>query len=329
MTFGPCGGVDPDGGCEVDRRRCPFLDRPLRTAPPSEGPATSGPATRRVVVDFRPSPGWSAGLDTDLADRYREAGDGTALLVGEHVDDTHGLGVAEHARRLRDRFGLPMLITLTGRNRTIREAERELDELAEVGVAAVHCVTGDHPAARFGPGHGADFGLDSQQLVALAAVRGLATTVAESPAAPPLEFRPLRILNKQRAGAGAVVLNHAGETGPLKHFARRCRDAGVTAPLIAPVPLVSDAESARRLARFPGLLLDPEVTSAVLNSPDPTAEGRRQAVACARRLLTEDGVDPGAFAGVNLSGVGPTDPLARADFIVGIVQELGPLDPSG
>ena len=73
----------------------------------------------------------------------------------------------------------------------------------------------------------------------------------------------------------------------------------------------------------------PEVASAVLNSPDPTAEGRRQAVACARRLLTEDGVDPGAFAGVNLSGVGPTDPLARADFIVGIVQELGPLDPSG
>lgn len=324
MTFGPCGGVDRLGGCEVDRRPCPFLERQLSVVPDStpgslRTPMVAPPSLNQLI-DLRPD--WPATLDSALADRYRQYGPATAFLIGEHVDDTHGLGVAEHARQVRDRLGLPLVITITGRNRNRLQAERVLDELAEVGVAAVHCVTGDHPAARFGPRHTADFGVDSQLLVALAAERGLAVTVAESPASPPVSDRPLRVVNKQRAGAGAVVVNHAGSSQEVRGFAERCRDAGVSAQLIGPVPLIADRHSALRLSRFPGLALDAAFVTAVLDSADPVAEGQRQAVAFARRLLNVEPGEGEPLAGINLSGVGPPDPLARVDFVASILNEL-------
>ena len=30
MTFGPCGGVRPDGSCEVEDAPCVFLETPVR-----------------------------------------------------------------------------------------------------------------------------------------------------------------------------------------------------------------------------------------------------------------------------------------------------------
>lgn len=326
MTFGPCGGVRADETCEVDRRPCPFLHRPLRVvggANPTAPSAPGTPLSLRFLVDFRPDPDWSTRLDADLADRYRCGGPHTAWLVGEHVDDTHGLGIAEHVRRLQGRFGLPLVVTVTGRNRTRSQAERVLDELAEAGVAAVHCVTGDHPAARFGPGRHAGFGVDSQMLVALAASRGLAVSVAESPASPPVLDRPRRVANKARAGANVVVVNHAGSAAELRRFAHRCGSTGVSIPLVGPVPLIADQSSARRLARFPGLALDAELVDAVLDSRNPLAEGRRRAVAFGRALLAPGDGDGQPFVGVNLSGVGPEDPRARAEFVADIIDDLG------
>lgn len=324
MTFGPCGGVHSDGTCEVDRRPCPFLQRPLRRiAAPQAAPTPSAALDVRFLVDFRPGPDWSSGLDADLAERYRRRGPQVAWLVGEHVDDTHGLGVGEHVRRLRDRFGLPLVVTVTGRNRTRSQAERVFDELAGLDVAAVHCVTGDHPAARFGPEHRASFGLDSQMLVALAADRGLTVSVAESPASPPVQDRPQRVANKTRSGADVVVVNHAGTAANLRRFSRRCASIGVSIPLIGPVPLIADRPSARSLTQFPGLALDAELVAAVLESSDPVAEGRQRAVAYGRALLAPGTGEEQPFAGLNLSGLGPADPRARADFVTDIIDDLG------
>ncbi len=75
------------------------------------------------------------------------------------------LGVAEHARRVKDRFGLPLVVTVTGRNRTRHQAEHLLEELAGLDLAAVHCVTGRPPGPASGwKGH---FALDSQRRVSL------------------------------------------------------------------------------------------------------------------------------------------------------------------
>jgi 5,10-methylenetetrahydrofolate reductase len=256
-----------------------------------------------------------------VAERYRAAGDGVALLIGEHVDDPEHRPIPADVRQLIDRFGLPLVVTVTGRDRTADDAARIFDELAPLGVAAVHCVTGDHPAARFGPGRRATFGADSVALTELAADRGLPVTVAESPASPPAAARPGRVLTKQRAGAGAVVLNHAGGAEALRRFARRCVAVGATTPLIAPVPLITDADSARRLARFPGLHLDPDLVDAALAASEPEVEGRRRAVDLARALLRPPDGQP-SFAGVNLSGTGPTDPVERAELVAGILDDV-------
>ncbi|HEV7187988.1 MAG TPA: methylenetetrahydrofolate reductase C-terminal domain-containing protein, partial [Blastococcus sp.] len=57
MVFGPCGGVRPDGRCEVAEHRCVFLDRPLPawSEPPVEAPphrpgSLLDTAARRPVV---------------------------------------------------------------------------------------------------------------------------------------------------------------------------------------------------------------------------------------------------------------------------------------
>ena len=45
MVYGPCGGVRPDLRCELDDRRCPFVDRPLvRWAGPDAAPLDTGDA---------------------------------------------------------------------------------------------------------------------------------------------------------------------------------------------------------------------------------------------------------------------------------------------
>ncbi len=346
MTFGPCGGVHADDTCEVDRRPCPFLQRPLKvfgnrsqvsgtsagSPTPAAAPTTTAAASTttaatplriRFLVDFRPASDWSSRLDSDLADRYRRGGRGAAWLIGEHVDDTHGLGVAEHARRLGDRFGLPLVITVTGRNRTRSQAEGLLDELAELNLAAVHCVTGDHPAARFGPDHHARFGVDSQMLVALAAARGLTVSVAESPASPPVDERAQRVSNKERSGAAVVVVNHAGSADDLRRFSKQVAAIGVSLPLVGPVPLIADRASARRLTQFPGLALDSSLVERVLRSCKPQEEGRRMAVAFGRSLLAPEDEHGRPMAGLNLSGVGPTDARARADFVTDIINDLG------
>ena len=281
------------------------------------------PLDIQLLVDFRPASDWSSRLDADLADRYQRCRPSAAWLLGEHVDDAHGLGVAEHARRVKDRFGLPLVVTVTGRNRTRHQAEHLLEELAGLDLAAVHCVTGDHPAARFGLEHQASFGLDSQMLVALASERDLKVSVAESPASPPVLDRPLRGSNKAHSGADAVVVNHAGSADDLRRFSQQCAAAGVSIPLIGPVPLIADQDSARRLTQFPGLALDASLVAAVLHSPDPAAEGRQRAVDFGRALLDPGRKDGRPFSGLNLSGLGPADPRARADFVIDIIDALG------
>jgi methylenetetrahydrofolate reductase (NADPH) len=281
------------------------------------------PLDIQLLVDFRPASDWSSRLDADLADRYQRCRPSAAWLLGEHVDDAHGLGVAEHARRVKDRFGLPLVVTVTGRNRTRHQAEHLLEELAGLDLAAVHCVTGDHPAARFGLEHQASFGLDSQMLVALASERDLKVSVAESPASPP-------VLDRAAAGIEQGALG--GRRRRRQPRRQRRRPAALLSAvrrgrgldtLIGPVPLIADQDSARRLTQFPGLALDASLVAAVLHSPDPAAEGRQRAVDFGRALLDPGRKDGRPFSGLNLSGLGPADPRARADFVIDIIDALG------
>ncbi len=185
--------------------------------------------------------------------------------------------------------------------------------------SAVHCVTGDHPAARLGADFTATFSMDGTRLAALARSHGAFVTVAESPASPPVEWRPDRVLSKQHAGADAVILNHAGSVDDLCRFARRCRDVGVTMPLVAPVPVVTDHRSAHALTQFPGLCLPPGLLEAVLHDRDPHRAGIDAAVDIGRALLAS-----GEFRHLNLSGSASGSGLAeRAEVMTAVAEAIG------
>jgi methylenetetrahydrofolate reductase (NADPH) len=178
MVFGPCGGVGSRGSCEVDGRACPFpAEEALRSWPVS-GLLPRPFGLPAVIVDVRP--------DVDRPDLLRSMADrlvahGCAALLGEHLDDPDPEHPHRAARRVTG-LGVATVATVTPRNRSVDECGQEVDELRAAGVLAVHCVTGDHPAARFGGGLGATFPMDGTRLTALARERGAFVTVAESPA---------------------------------------------------------------------------------------------------------------------------------------------------
>ena len=315
MRHGPCGGAQTDGSCEVPDTLCPFLvldglSRPAGISP-YEPMELDVP---RMIVDFRPDPSRQGEL-AEAASVLSQAG--VAVLIGEHVDDLTSHRPSAIAETIAS-HGLAVVSTLTCRDRNIEQMRVELDELASIDPLAVHCVTGDHPAARLDPGMTARFDLDSIELTAMARAAGLVVSVAESPAAAHRGWRPERLLDKQQAGASLAILNHAGDADQLIEFSRSARDVGVRIPLVAPVPVITDFRSAQALDRFPGLALPTGITQRILAAADPRREGISAAVELADQLL-----DSGHFAAVNLSGAATAGGAAdRAELIAEIARRI-------
>jgi 5,10-methylenetetrahydrofolate reductase len=301
MVFGPCGGVRDDGRCELDQHRCVFLDGPLVRWPEPRAQQTS-PSTLLaraehapvVLADLSVTP-----FDPSSVRRVVEAlapvSDG--LLVGEHANRPDFPPTMFAAEVIG--AGGRVWTTLACRDRNRVVLEQELAGLAAVGVDGVLCVTGDGRGVSVRPGATQVFDLDGVRLAALAAEMGLPVAVPESPEAPPVDLRPARVAEKQRAGAQLCVLNHVRSPARVAAFVAAARVAGATLPFLASVAVYTDERSARLLQRFPGLHLDDGVVEGVLAAPDPREAGIAAAVEEARALLAVPGV-----VGVNLSGLG-------------------------
>ncbi|MGA9277016.1 methylenetetrahydrofolate reductase C-terminal domain-containing protein [Ilumatobacter sp.] len=314
MVFGPCGGVTAIGGCEVDSRPCPFVTEgapPWRRRPHEPRP----PRLPDIVVDIRPDP--SASDFDESIDILVDAGVGG--LIGDHVDDPAHVSVPDVVSRVAAR-GLTVTATVACRNRSVRECRKAIGDLVDAGADAILCVTGDHPAARFGPDATATFALDGTRLAALARSLGGYVAVAESPGSSPVHRRAWRLAQKQRAGADVAILNHCGGLDELERFAADATECGVTMAVAAPVPVISDLASLHALTSFPGLLLPPELVRAFRTARDPELAGIDSAITFGRQLRAG-----GRFTHLNLSGRATEDgQLARcrimAEVAVGIRQ---------
>jgi Methylene-tetrahydrofolate reductase C terminal len=301
MVFGPCGGVRDDGRCELAEHPCVFLDAPLvRWPEPPTQPTTPSTLLDRaaqgpvVLADLSVTPFDPASVRSVVGTLARVS-DG--LLVGEHANRPDFPPTMFAAEVIA--AGGRVWTTLACRDRNRVVLEQELAGLAAVGVDGVLCVTGDGRGASVRPGVTQVFDLDGVRLAALAAGMGLPVAVPESPEAPPVELRPARVAEKQKAGAQLCVLNHVRSPARVGDFVTAARAAGATLPFVAAVAVYTDEQSARVLQRFPGLHLDGEMVERVLAAPDPRAAGIAAAVAEARALLEIPGV-----VGVNLSGTG-------------------------
>ncbi len=290
MVYGPCGGVRPDGSCEMRPGPCAFPE------PITEGLAGIGVAplvVPRVLTDVSAPPfdpdalGTICGLLASTSD---------AVLVGEHHNrpDFPPTMLAQ----LLIAGGTRPWITLACRDRNRVVLEQELRGLHRLGVDGVLCVTGDGRGPDVRPDVTQVFDLDGPRLAALAAGLGLSVAVAESPLAPPVKLRPGRLVAKQHAGAALAVLNHVAAPSDVARFVRRAQDEGLTIPVIAAVAVYTDPRSVAALTGLPGLELDAASVADVLAAPDPVSRGIDVAVREAGALLAVDGV-----AGVNLSGL--------------------------
>jgi len=289
MVMGPCGGVRADGSCEVIPHPCVF-DVPAEWADPV--PPVPLPAVPRILADFSSAP-YSVPSLTSVAAALASSCD--AALVGEH-QNRPDFPPTLHASLLLE-AGLRPWITLACRDRNRVILEQELSGLHYLGVDAVLCVTGDARAYDVRPDVTQVFDLDGPRLAALATSVGLSAAVPETPAAPPQHLRAFRLLQKQRAGAAAAVLNHAA-VATVTEFMAAAVQAGVTVPVIASVAIFTDAPSAAMLSGLPGLELDPAAVRSVLEDPDPVRAGIDAAAREAEALLDIPGV-----VGVNISGL--------------------------
>ncbi|BBX16947.1 methylenetetrahydrofolate reductase [Mycolicibacterium duvalii] len=290
MHYGPCGGVRADGQCEMRSGPCAFPDVVLWPDTASHpGPLADPPL---VLADFSCTPfdAHDAGLVAALL-----APTCDAVLVGEH-QNRPDFPPTLLSRLIMDSGALPW-ISLSCRDRNRVVLEQELRGLAYLGVDTVLCVTGDGRGYDVRPDVTQSFDLDGPRLVAMATEFGMTAAVPETPTAPPVDRRPVRLVAKQHAGARVAVLNHVTSPSTVAQFMAAARAAGLTIPVLAAVAVFTDSVSAAVLQGLPGLELDAGVVERVLSADDPIEAGIEAAVAEAQALLSIDGV-----AGVNLSG---------------------------
>ncbi|MET0862906.1 MAG: methylenetetrahydrofolate reductase C-terminal domain-containing protein [Nakamurella sp.] len=312
MVYGPCGGVRPDGGCEMLPMPCTFTHLVRWPGPvqPAQLPDRRAVNAPLVLTDLSVPPADAAGL-TATARILAPSCD--ALLVGDH-QDRPDFPPTMLAHLLAEAGATPW-VTLACRDRNRIVLEQELRGLQEIGQATALCVTGDGRAYDVRPDVTQVFDLDGTRLAALAASIGVPAAVVETPTASPIALRPQRLVQKQRAGAAIAVLNHVGSAAAVADFLTAARHFGLTIPVIASVAVYTDPRSAAVLTALPGLELDQSTVETVLAATDPVAAGIEAAVAEAGALLAIDGVH-----GVNLSGLASARGTA---FAAEVQAEIG------
>jgi methylenetetrahydrofolate reductase (NADPH) len=290
MQFGPCGGVRPDGQCEMRSGPCAFSE----IVPWSGAVVQASPiAAPLILTDF-------SSASFDAADAVATAAilapSCDAVLVGEH-QNRPDFPPTVMSRLLLEQ-GVTPWITLSCRDRNRIVLEQELRGLRLTGASTVLCVTGDGRGYDVRPDVTQTFDLDGPRLVALAASLDMVAAVPETPTAPPTHVRAARLVEKQRAGASVAVLNHVSSASALSGFMNDARAAGLRIPVLAAVAVFTDVVSAAVLQGLPGLELEPTLVAEVVNAPDPIETGIEAAVGEARTLLSINGIE-----GVNVSGL--------------------------
>lgn len=329
MTYGPCGGVGADRTCEVLPVPCPFVTGPLPVrwrGDPEPGDAVETVAGREmvelmarrpVVISGFPAAPMSADSVRACAEELRGATD--ANLAGDSGRARVQYPPAYRAR-LMAAEGLRVWSGVNCRDRDARTLERELLSLREVGVAGVHCVTGDHTRSGDRPDALGVFDLEATTLLPRARAAGLLTSFAESPSAPPAEHRAGRVAEKVRAGGRLCMTQYCGEVDDVRRFVEAASTAhGSPVPVLPGVPLLVDRVGAQLLADFAAAVLPVGYVDRVLEARDPEAAGIRVAIELGSQLLDVPGV-----AGVVVAGgarVGAEVSFARA--LATVTRALG------
>jgi methylenetetrahydrofolate reductase (NADPH) len=238
-----------------------------------------------------------------------------------------------------------MQLTVRDRNRLALQAD--LLGAAALGVHNIVLMSGDDVTAGDHPEACRIYDIDSMQLIEVAAgMRDRATYLSgrkleqppaffigavENPFAPPLEFRPLRVQKKVRAGADFIQTQLVFDVPIFARFMAMVGDLGLHQRVFI-IPSIGIPRSARG-ARFmkekvPGLYVPDELVARMEKTPATrqAEEGIQVAVELVKAVREIPGV-----AGVHLIGIKWEEGVVRVAEAAGLLPRptLSPLATVG
>lgn len=262
--------------------------------------------------------------------------------TGAHVH----LAALAASRLLLDR-GLEPIMQLTVRDRNRLALQADLLGAAALGVQNIVAMSGDDVTAGDHPEAKRIYDIDSMQLIEIAvgmrdrgvylSGRKLQTPpsffigAVENPFAPPLEFRPLRLQKKVKAGADFVQTQLVFDVPIFSRFMSMVADLGLLQQVFI-IPSIGIPRSARG-ARFmqekvPGLHVPDWVVDRLEKTPP--ARQADVGIQMAAELVQEVRKLPGV-SGVHLIGIKWEEGVVRVADAAGLLPRptLSPLATAG
>jgi len=214
--------------------------------------------------------------------------------------------------------GLDPVMQMTCRDRNRIGIQSDLLGASALGIKNLLCLTGDHPKFGDHPQAKPVFDLDSIQLLNL--VKGLCEGkflngekikgkrpcffrgAAENPFADPLEFRPIRLAKKIKAGAQFIQTQIVYNIERFKKFMKICEEQGLLDKVYI-LAGVTPPKSLRMLKymkyNVPGLDVPDELIKRMESAKDKKEEGINIAVEVIERVKEISGVH-----GVHIMAIG-------------------------
>jgi 5,10-methylenetetrahydrofolate reductase len=200
------------------------------------------------------------------------------------------------ARVLHD-VGLGAWPGINARDRNRVALEGELAALADLGVAGVHCVTGNHTYSGHRPDAAPVFDLDSTRLTELAATYGHRISVAASPHTPPVHLRATRTAGKAAAGAVICMVDQPSTSADLAAFIADTRASGALDLGFVPVvSVVFERDDFARWSQYPNARIPFGWAERIAGAHDVSSTGMSLALELAESLLAVDGTVGVLFA---------------------------------
>lgn len=243
--------------------------------------------------------------------------------------------------------GIEPIMQLTVRDRNRLALQADLLGAAALGIHNIVLMSGDDVTAGDHPQARRIYDIDSMQLIEVAAAmrdRGMYLSgrkleqppsffigAVENPFAPPLEFRPLRLQKKVRAGADFIQTQLVFDVPVFTRFMAAAGELGLLSKTFI-IPSIGIPRSARG-ARFmkekvPGLHVPDELIARLEKTPpaQQADEGIHIAVELVRSVREIRGV-----AGVHLIGIKWEEGVARVAEEAGLLPRptLSPLATVG
>jgi len=249
-------------------------------------------------------------VSTDPAEFLRRAMPLKGLVTAVNVTD--GAGAKVHLSSLATahflvQSGIEPIFQMTCRDRNRLALQGDLLGAVSLGIHNVLVLGGDDPKAGDQPDAKPVYDLDSRGLLALAnqmrtqnalptgtkidgAVR-LVLGAADLPVDPKPGWEPKGLKAKIEAGADFVQTQFCMDTGVVRRYTERLREAGVDIPILIGVAPIPSARSARWMKeKLFGTIIPDAFIDRLERAADAKAEGRRICVEVLRELAEIPGV---------------------------------------